>query len=140
VPSALFEPEPGLPLRDRLLAIARAFYAMITSPEAVAGHRMLCAPQLSESPLPTLFWEAGPKRVQGEFASLLERRIAAGELEIDDVPRAASQFFTLLKGEPHARMMFGCCGELSEADIEAHLAASVDLLLRAYTPRKARGD
>ena len=136
LPPALFEPTAGTPLRERLLAIAGAFYAMVTTPESVAGHRMLCTPQLAGSPLSRLFWEAGPQRVHDDFAALLERRIAAGELEIEDVPRAAGQFFALLKGEPHARRVFGCCdGKAEAADVvQAHLAASVDLFLRAYAP------
>lgn len=138
LPAALFEPAPELPLRERLLGIARAFYAMISAPEAVAGHRMLCTPQLASSPLARVFWDAGPRRVQEGFAALLQRRIGRGELEIDDVPRAAAQFFTLLKGEPHAQLVFGCCGDATPADIEAHLAASVDLFLRAYAPGHAK--
>lgn len=136
LPPALFEPTTGTPLRERLLAIAAAFYAMVTTPESVAGHRMLCTPQLAGSPLSRLFWEAGPQRVHDDFAALLERRIAAGELEIEDVPRAAGQFFALLKGEPHARRVFGCCDGTAEAAdvVQAHLAASVDLFLRAYAP------
>src|SRR3970040_898696 len=47
LPASLFENDAGTPLRTRLLTVARAFYAMINSPEAVAGHRMLCAPQLT---------------------------------------------------------------------------------------------
>lgn len=135
LPSSLFEPiRPPVPLRERLLAIAQAFFAMISSPAAVAGHRMLCTPQLCGTALPQLFWEAGPKRVQSDFATLLQRRVAAGELVIPDVPRAASQFFTLLKGEPHAQLVFGCCDPTSVVDIDAHLAATVDLFLRAYAP------
>ncbi|UNK50986.1 TetR/AcrR family transcriptional regulator [Lysobacter sp. S4-A87] len=135
LPSSLFEPSPATPLRDRLLTIARAFYAMISAPEAVAGHRMLCTPQVANSALPKLFWEAGPMRVQGDFATLLERRIGAGELEIADVPRAAGQFFALIKGEPHACLVFGGPGPTAD-ELEAHLAASVDLFLRAYDVRE----
>lgn len=133
LPSSLFESHAPTPLRERLLAVARAFYSMISSREAVAGHRMLCSPQLAGSPLSKLFWEAGPSRVHREFAGLLQRRIAAGELAIEDVPRAAAQFFSLLKGEPHAMLVFGCC-ELDTAGVERHLAASVDLFVRAYAP------
>ena len=134
LPTTLFEPHPEVPLRERLLQVARAFFAMISSPEAVAGHRILCSPQIADSPLPQLFWEAGPQRVQDAFAEMLRRRVALGELEIDDVPRAAAQFFTLLKGEPHAQLVFGC-GGLRGHDTERHLAATVDLFLRAYAPR-----
>ena len=134
LPTALFEPRPEIPLRERLLQIARAFFTMISSPEAVAGHRILCTPQMADSPLPQMFWEAGPKRVQEAFAELLRWRVSAGELDIDDIPRASSQFFTLLKGEPHAQMVFGC-GRRCSGDDEAHLAATVDLFLRAYAMR-----
>jgi len=136
LPGALFEPAPGTPLRERLLEIARAFYAMISSREAVAGHRMLCTPQLAGTPLSRLFWEAGPQRVHEAFAALLRRRVAAGELEIEDPARASGQFFALLKGEPHAQLVFGCCdGADDPGALDAHLAASVDMFLRAYAPR-----
>ncbi|BDU18020.1 TetR/AcrR family transcriptional regulator [Lysobacter auxotrophicus] len=135
LPSSLFEPSPDTPLRERLLDIANAFYSMVTAPEAIAGHRMLCSPQMSNSGLPKLFWDAGPMRVQSDFAALLERRIAAGELEIPDVARAAGQFFSLLKGEPHACLVFGGPGP-TEEEIQSHLASAVDLFLRAYQVRE----
>jgi TetR/AcrR family transcriptional repressor of mexJK operon len=134
LPASMFETRPDVPLRERLLQIARAFFAMVASPEALAGHRILCTPRLAESPVPRMFWEAGPQRVQAAFADLLRRRVAAGELAIDDVPRAAAQFFALLKGEPHAQLVFGCAAPTS-AEVEAHLAASVELFLRAYARR-----
>jgi TetR/AcrR family transcriptional regulator, mexJK operon transcriptional repressor len=138
LPSALFEPMPHLPLRERLLVIARQFYAMISAPEAIAGHRIMCTPQLVASPLPQMFWEAGPRRVQEGFATVLQRRIEAGELDIGDVDRAAAQLFTLLKGEPHARLVFGCCTNTTREDVEAHLQASVDMFVRAYAPAHAK--
>lgn len=131
MPSSLFEARPDMDLRARLLEIARAFYAMISSPEAVAGHRMMCSPQMAESPMVQLFWESGPMRVQGDFAQLLQRRIESGELKIADVPRAASQFFTLVKGEHHARLVFGCCAP-ALGSVEDHLTATVELFLAAY--------
>jgi len=136
LPGTLFEPHPEIPLRERLMQIARAFFAMISSPEAIAGHRILCTPQMADSPVPRMFWEAGPQRVQAAFAELLRRRESMGELAIDDIPRASSQFFTLLKGEPHAQLVFGC-GQACNTDTETHLAATVDLFLRAYGVRGA---
>lgn len=137
LPATLFEPHPEVPLRERLLQIASAFFAMISSPEAVAGHRILCTPQMADSPVPGMFWDAGPRRVQEAFAELLRWRMSNGELQIDDIPRAASQFFTLLKGEPHAQLVFGC-GTVSNGDTQAHLAATVDMFLRAYGVRHDR--
>lgn len=132
MPTRLFEPDPQVPLRDRLLEIAQAFFAMVMNPEAIAGHRILCSPQVATSHMPAMFWEAGPQCVQDAFAALLRRRIAAGELDIDDPDRAASHFFALLKGEPHARAVLGCP---TDAPAQAHLASVVELFLRAYGRR-----
>ena len=60
------------------------------------------------------------------------------ELAIADVPRAAAQFFTLVKGEAHALLVFGC-GGLGPDEVEAHLRASVDLFLRAYAAQGPNG-
>ena len=131
LPPALFEPAPGVPLRERLLAIGTAFYAMASSPEAVAGYRVLCTPQLACTPLSQLFWDAGPRRIQQGLAAVLARRVAAGELEIDDVERAAGQLLALFKGEAHALLVFGCRAA-GDHDAAAHIAAGVDMFLRAY--------
>ena len=130
LPDTLFESSPDTPLRERLLEIARAFFAMVSSPEAVAGHRIMCSPQVTGSPLSDIFWKAGPERTKAVFAGLLQNRIAAGQLEIPDVAMASSQFFTLIKGEAHARMVFGCHAETHT--IEEHLEACVDMFLRAF--------
>ncbi|HET6436353.1 MAG TPA: TetR/AcrR family transcriptional regulator [Xanthomonadaceae bacterium] len=135
LPSSLFEARPDVPLRERLLQVGRAFFAMVSAPEAIAGHRVLCSPQLAESPVSRLFWESGPMRIQAAFAELLAKRAAAGELEVPDPARASAQFFALLKGEAHAQLVLGCCRALPRGAAEAHIAASVDMFLRAYAPR-----
>jgi TetR/AcrR family transcriptional repressor of mexJK operon len=137
LPDALFEPAPDMPLPERLLAIASAFFAMVSSPEAIAGHRIMCTPQITGSPLPMVFWQAGPERTQAIFATLLQKRVDIGELEIADVPLAASQFFALLKGEAHARLVFGCVK--GARPVDEHLAAAVDMFLRAYGSRAPGG-
>ena len=135
MPTRLFDEDAQTPLRQRLEVIGHAFFSMVMAPDAVAGHRILCSPQVTASALPAVFWEAGPHRVQQAFAALLERRIKAGELEIDDPQRASAFFFTLLKGEPHAQAVFGycCSGQADSAD--EHIAAVVEMFLRAYAVR-----
>ena len=108
---------------------------MVGSPEAIAGHRLLCTPQMVEKRLPQRFWKSGPERVQASFAALLRRRIETGDLDIDDadVDTAAAQFFVLLKGDLHQRMVFDCDGAGDcAAQRRAHLEASVTMFLRAY--------
>lgn len=131
MPEALFDVDVQGPVRRQLEAIGRAFFALLTSPDAIALNRLLTSgtapPKLTQ-----LFWEAGPQRVQGGFQEFLRKEVAAGQLDIDDVPRAASQFFALLKGEVHARMLCGCDAPFTERDVENHLQATVEMFMRAY--------
>jgi TetR/AcrR family transcriptional repressor of mexJK operon len=135
MPTSLFDEDAETPLRKRLDVIGHAFYAMVMAPDAVAGHRILCSPQVTGSALPEVFWKAGPQRVQQAFSALLDRRIAAGELEIDNTQRASAFFFTLLKGEPHAQAVFGYCCSGSADSADEHIAAVVEIFLRAYAVR-----
>jgi TetR/AcrR family transcriptional repressor of mexJK operon len=131
--NGLFAVDPAASLREQLLAIARAFFTLITSEEALAIHRVVTT-QPPPAKLGKLFWEAGPRRVQVAFETFLRDEVAAGQLDVPDVHRAASQFFCLLKGELHAQLLCGCGESFTAADVEAHLQATVDLFLRAYAP------
>jgi TetR/AcrR family transcriptional repressor of mexJK operon len=133
LPHAAFELDPSLPIRRQLMEIGRRFVALILSPEAMALHRMMTA-QPSEK-MAQLFWQAGPQVLQSDLTRFFDSEVAAGQLEIADTRRAASQFFCLLKGEPHARMSFGCAGMPSAKDLEHHVTATVDTFLKAYAPR-----
>jgi len=70
-------------------------------------------------------------QVQAALSAMLQKEVDARQLDIADTHRAASQFFSLLKGEHHARMLFGC-GQPTTEEAEAHLEATVDMFLRAY--------
>jgi TetR/AcrR family transcriptional repressor of mexJK operon len=139
LPPTLFQVAPKGPIRRQLTSIARAFFGLITSAEAIGMQRMMSAQMGGDSRLPQMFWEAGPQRVQDGFAEFLRAKIAAGQLDIPDVHRAASQFFCLLKGELHARLVCGCPGDFGEREAAEHIQATVDLFLRAYaSPADAR--
>lgn len=135
LPDTLFQLELKGPLRAQLKAIAGGFFALISSEEALSTHRMMISPGNADDPLRRLFWEAGPQRTHTHFAAFLQARVAAGELEISDTQLAAEQFFALIKGELHARMLCGLCAKPQRGDVAAHVDACADLFLRAYAPR-----
>ena len=62
-------------------------------------------------------------------------QLAKGELDIPDVATASVQFFTLIKGEVHARMTCGLCSQPGPLDRRRHIDATVDMFLRAYGRR-----
>ena len=137
LPPGLFLPDLEGPIRGQLLTIARAFFALITSEESIALHRMMTS-QAQPTKLAQLFWEAGPKKLQAAFEAFLQAEVDGSQLEIPEVCRATSQFFCLLKGELHARMMCGCSEPLCAQAVEDHIAATVDMFLRAYSPCRGR--
>ncbi|HSX64053.1 MAG TPA: TetR/AcrR family transcriptional regulator [Pseudoxanthomonas sp.] len=134
LPDDLFRLELKGPLRDQLKMIAHAFFALISSEEAISTQRMMLTDNIDDN-LKRVFWEAGPQRTHDAFGSLLQARVDRGELDIPDVPLAAEQFFTLLKGEMHSRMMCGLCQRPIRGDTNAHIDATVDMFLRAYGAR-----
>jgi len=135
VPDALFDVDTSGPVRGQLLAIAHAFLNLVMSPEAISLHRLLTSSGSASPKLGQLFWEAGPLRMRESFEGFLRQEVEAGQLDIANITRAASQFFALLKGELHTRLLCGCAQALSVNDIEEHVEATVDFFLRAYTPR-----
>ncbi len=136
LPATLFLGDLQGGLREQLAAIASAFFALAISDEAIAMHRMMTMPGTGDSRARELFWQAGPQRIKEEFADFLRARMALGELDVDDAYRAASQFFCLLKGEPHMQLLCGMHAHPPAQDeIERHLTATIDMFLRAYARR-----
>jgi len=135
LPLALFAADLKGPIRKQLRGIAKAFFTLIMSSEAIAMHRMMHAQAGGDARLPKLFWESGPQRITEAMEAFLAAEVQAGQLDIPDLHRAASQFLCLLKGEPHARLMCGVCGPPSARDVDTHIDATVDFFLRAYAPR-----
>jgi TetR/AcrR family transcriptional repressor of mexJK operon len=138
MPGSLFAAADAAPLREGLQQIARAFMAMIVDPDALAGHRIMCTPQVIESGMPQQAWEAGPERTISMVAAVLAHHVDRGELDIDDVPRAASQFLCLVKGDLHQRLVFGCCAPPLAHEVERQIEGAVEMFLRAYGTARGR--
>jgi TetR/AcrR family transcriptional repressor of mexJK operon len=135
MPLQLFLPDPQTSLREQLTIIAEAFFSMVMTPDAIAGHRLLCSPAMAGGPLADLVWQAGPGRTQAAFADLLRHWQTAGALQIDDPDRAAGHFFALLRGDLHLRAVLGCQSPACRDAAQAHIASVIDLFLRAYGAR-----
>ncbi|REL36727.1 TetR/AcrR family transcriptional regulator [Thalassotalea euphylliae] len=120
--------------KSALLAVAKRFFLMVTSKEALAVHK-ICAyeskkyPQLSE-----LFYQAGPERLTADVAKLLAELNARQLISIKAPHTAAVQFLLLMKGEAWGRVEFNTPKQLSNAEIDEYLSDSVDFFLRGYSP------
>jgi TetR/AcrR family transcriptional repressor of mexJK operon len=137
LPHDLFEPqaEGDGEIEARLRTIAQRYYAMTTSTEAEAVHRMLAADMRTSQQLGPAFYEAGPRRVLDDLTALLERAVAASELAIEDCACAAKHLLMLLKGEMFNRLVWSrTMGEARDGGAR-HVDSVLRFFLRAYRAR-----
>ncbi|MBB3227779.1 AcrR family transcriptional regulator [Luteibacter sp. Sphag1AF] len=139
LPDDLFSAPPGTDIRATLTSIARRHSAMETNSESVGTFRAILSDcQQGGNPrFGRLLWEEGPVRMHTLLQRLIEDAVQAGQLEIDDVPRATTQFLALLKGDLVLRRLFGCedCVVQFADEVTNNALAAVDMFLRAYAPR-----
>lgn len=135
LPHAAFAlgPDSG-PIAVRLREIALRCHALVTSEEAIQLHRMMAARAQNDTRLAQLFFQAGPRRLLGEFEALLTRADATGLLRVPDPPLAAEHFFCLVKGLAHMQVLIGARPPLTPEQARSHVDSVVALFLKAYGP------
>jgi len=138
VPERLYRMHAGDSLRGALLRIARHHAELMSSSQSIGLWRAVASDCSGGSQqLAQMMWEEGPMRSRQLVQNLLLEQVEAGTLKIDDIPRAASQFLNLLKGDLHFRRLLGCIDASFpqfRSQMLADAEASVDMFLRAYMP------
>ena len=119
-------------LAATLIRIGSSFCTLINSPESLALHQLLVGMAGQDRKLAQLFYEVGPQRVCDGMSQILQRACEAGELHIEQPVEAARQFFTLLKGDHHFRLLIGCGEPMTEQEREQHVKGIVATFLRLY--------
>ena len=136
LPHQLFVPE-GLPVREALLGIGRAFLDLMMDERAISLHRVMVSQAGQDRRLAEIFFSAGPRAALQEMESFLRAANADGSVDVPAPARAAEQFFSLLKGVRHMQVLVGLAPPPSAAERDAHVAEIVAMFLRAYAPRAA---
>jgi TetR/AcrR family transcriptional repressor of mexJK operon len=137
LPHRLFVPAPGLPVREALVGIGRAFLDLMMDERAISLHRVMVSQAGQDRRLAEIFFSAGPRAALQEMESFLQAANAEGSLAVPAPARAAEQFFSMLKGVRHMRVLVGLCPPPSTAERDAHVGEIVAMFLRAYAPQAA---
>ena len=138
LPEETYRFEQQTDIRETLLRVALTHAHLDCNAETVGTFRAILSDCRQGNPrYGKLIWEEGTTRTHGLMERLLQQAVDAGQLEIEDVPRASMQFLTLIKGNLMMRQMFGCtnCPESYLKEIEATARAGVSTFLRAFLPR-----
>lgn len=78
------------------------------------------------------FYASGPAMMRERMNCLLSPYVDAGDLRIDDMDLAASQFGELCKSDLFVRCLCGVATEVSEADIDRVVTGAVEMFLARY--------
>lgn len=138
LPHGLFELPAGLPVAEALRQIGQGFVDLVYSDDAVQLLRTMAARAGQSTRLAQLYFQAGPRRALEDMEGFLAIARERGELAIDDIRAAAGQYFVLLKGVHHMRLLLGLEPAPEGAARAEHVERCVALFLRAHLPRGPR--
>jgi TetR/AcrR family transcriptional repressor of mexJK operon len=119
-------------LRQRMTAIAYDALRLGTGPLMSSLHRMLSLPRDSASYRAERFWDSNLQPYHDAMQRLLAAERDAGRLDVVDVARAASHFFSIIAGEPMVRLFLTGDASMREGEVDEYADAAVDAFLRAY--------
>jgi TetR/AcrR family transcriptional repressor of mexJK operon len=125
---------PSGPPEEVLRAIGTSFVAIITSPEAVAVHRIVTSEAPRHPELAEVYYANGCDHFCGMLGRYFEEQTKKGVLEVDDPITAANQFWELVKSPFHMKLLLGLAERPDEAAITDSVEATVDAFLRMYRP------
>ncbi len=129
---AMFDVNVGLPMVERLTAIARAYIELVGSEWSVRMLQVVAAEARRRPEVGRLFYDAGPGAAVLRLSAELDDFAAAGLLRLDDSRRAAETFGILCRGTLHLQRMLGQAPVPTPAVIEREAARAVAQFLRLY--------
>lgn len=132
LPMPIFELDAQQPIRATFTKIALAFLELIHNPEAIELQRLMGSLAASDAQMSRLFYEAGPLRTLNAMENLIHNACESGLLNVENPRQAAENFFSLLQGCEHMRVMIGYCEPMTPTKAQPHAEQAVDMFLRAY--------
>jgi TetR/AcrR family transcriptional repressor of mexJK operon len=125
-------------LRGNLIAFGTSLVGFLTRPGILDLGRLLINEAPHHPDLAAGFFERGPEATRKRLATILRTATDSRLLACDAPEAAADQLLSMWTGQRHVRQQLGLCPPPTAAEIEAHVRACVDVILRAYQ-RKSRG-
>lgn len=114
-----------------LADIARRYMDVAMNPEAIGLYRLILAEGPRFPDLVANFYRVGQDRVTGSLAKALRTWARAGRIRADAPDRLATQFFDLVRGELHLRVVTGLPPEHLAEAVESNIVHGVRTFWRA---------
>ncbi|HEY3799663.1 MAG TPA: TetR/AcrR family transcriptional regulator [Caulobacteraceae bacterium] len=124
----------GRSVRDSLIDIGLTLMQFLMTDDFMAMHRLV----LSEIPrfpeIGRMFYEAGPAKGEARFTGYFVDAMAAGRFPAGDPQAVGQRLKDLVLSDLYLRRMWGVLDGLTDAELRAHVADSVDVFLMVYAP------
>ncbi|WP_293982453.1 TetR/AcrR family transcriptional regulator [Sphingobium sp.] len=127
--------DPCGALEPTLQRASIALIRKVTSPDAVALHRLITAEGRRFPEMSRIFFELAPEGTRTLLAGFLAGAMARKQLRDADPVEAARILMALIMAETHQELLMNKLCEADEAKLEREALRAVDLFLRAYGPR-----
>lgn len=92
---------------EALRAIGRQFLDLLLSKGPLSLYRVVLAEAARFPALGRTFYQSGPDKIAGALADYLARQHEAGVLEVPNPRVSAEQFFGMVLGQAHVRVLLG---------------------------------
>ncbi|MEE2997146.1 MAG: TetR/AcrR family transcriptional regulator [Pseudomonadota bacterium] len=124
-------PLGGLPLREALVRFGERLLNTVYAPETLALHRIVLAELQRFPELGVLFYRSGPERNISALASYLENLSKEDNLKVDNPRKTAEEFFELVRGYTHLRLLLGIEKRPDQEAIRLQVARAVDTVAKS---------
>ena len=126
--------DTGGALEPTLLRFSHDLLRKVTSPDAIALHRLVAAEASRFPKMGAIFQELAPLSTRNLLARFLEAAMAKGQLRQADAMLAARALVVLTLSGCHQQMIWGDMRAPAAGQIDADVSFAVDCFLRAYAP------
>lgn len=131
--------DPCGDLVPTLHRVALSLLDKVTSPDAIALHRLVMSEGGRFPEMSRIFFQMAPRHTRALLADFLSGAMARGQLRVADPMKAARVLMTLTMSGCHQLLLLGQIATPSPEQIEEDAAFSVDIFVRAYAPDRPDG-
>ncbi|MDO7834561.1 TetR/AcrR family transcriptional regulator [Sphingobium sp. HBC34] len=127
--------DPCGALEPTLHRACQSLIEKMTSPDAIAFHRLIISEGRRFPELAQIFFDLAPKNTRLLLADFLDGAMTRGQLRRTDPVAAARALMALVMAGSHHQMLMGQIDQPDPAHIRDDVDFAMDLFLRAYAIR-----
>ncbi|WP_340265620.1 TetR/AcrR family transcriptional regulator [Sphingobium mellinum] len=126
--------DPGEEVADTLLHFCISLLEKVTSPDAIALHRLIASEAGRFPEMGHIFYQHAPLQTRTQLAAYIAGAIERGQLRTPDPALAARALMTLATSGCHQQLVWGLIDSAPADLIRADAVFATDMFMRAHAP------